>query len=356
MKKHLFLIYAALLAACTLFVGCEKDSDGPKAPSIVPDDALFVVNAGNWGSSNASLTIYDPATQTVQNEAFTAINGYKLGDTAQSMTINDNTGWIVVNNSHILFAVDLKTMKEKGRITGIHSPRYLCFVSDTKAYVSQMYSNKLTIINPKTYEITGTITCPGMEANSGSTEEMVYDDGYLYVSCWSYQKRILKIDTRTDKVVGEVEVGIQPCALVEDTNDKLWTLCDGGYEGNPLGYEAPTLVRINPKTMTIEATFAFTKGDYISKIRINDDENRIYWLNNGSLYRMSISDPALPTTPLVAGEGFFYSLTVDPEREEIYCSDAIDYQQQGIIYRYSATGSLIDSFYGGIIPTEFCWN
>lgn len=355
MKKNLFWLLAAALMV-GLCPACSDDDDPQQEVGPVPEHALFVVNSGNWGSSNASLTLYNPKTKEVTNEIFTALNGYKLGDTAQSMTVNDDIAWVVINNSHIVFAIDLKTMKEKGRITGVHSPRYICFASDEKAYISQMYSNQIVIINPKTYTVTGTITCPDMVAESGSTEEMIYEDGYLYVTCWSYHKRILKIDTKSDKVVAELEVGIQPSSIVEDDNNDLWVLCDGGqWDGNPIGYEAPTLSRINRKTMQIEKQFTFTKGDYLSRLRINDDEDYLYWVNNGALYRMSIYDDTLPTTPLIQGEGTFYAIALDPENEDIYLSDAIDYQQQGIIYRYSARGELIDSFYAGIIPTDFCW-
>lgn len=352
MKKHLFLIWAAL-AASLLFVGCEKDSDGPKEPALVPDHALFVVNSGNLGSSNASLTIYDPATKTAQNEVFTAINGYKLGDTAQSMTIHDNTGWIVVNNSHIIFAIDLETMKEKGRITGINSPRYICFVSDTKAYVSQMYSNKISIINPKTYEITGTITCPNMDTTSGSSEQMLLHDGYLYVSCWSFQKDILKIDTATDQIVATLEVGTQPASLVLDCNNKLWTLCDGCYS-----MENPTLCRINPTTMTLEKEFTLAKGgDFFPRVHLNSTNDKLYWINNGTIYSMPINAETLPATPTIQrDDARFYSMTIDPLTNEIYAGDAIDSQQPGILYRYSNSGALLDSFYVGIIPENYCWN
>ena len=57
---------------------------------------------------------------------------------------------------------------------------------------------------------------------TGSTEQMVQCGDYVYVNCWSYQNRILKIDTRTDKVVDQLTVGIQPTSLVMDKNFKLW--------------------------------------------------------------------------------------------------------------------------------------
>ena len=71
---------------------------------------------------------------------------------------------------------------------------------------------------------------------------------------------------------------------------------------------------------------------------------------------MSISDTSLPSTPFINGNGkLFYSLAVDPNRNEIYVSDAIDYLQRGSIYRYSAAGNLIDQFKAGIIPGGFCF-
>ena len=54
---------------------------------------------------------YDPATCEVENEVFYRANGFKLGDVAQSMVIRDGMGWIVVNNSHVIFAIDINTFK-----------------------------------------------------------------------------------------------------------------------------------------------------------------------------------------------------------------------------------------------------
>ena len=207
--------------------------------------------------------------------------------------------------------------------------------------------------------ITGTITVPkntAIAGHTGSTEEMAVIGKYLYVTCWSYEKTIVKIDTSTDKVVATLEVGLQPASLVKDNNGKLWTICDGGYEGSPVGYEAPTLCRIDPEKMAVEARYSFAKGDYISKVRINGTGDKLYWLNGGALYAMEIGAESLPTAKSLNADGYLYALTIDPKTNEIYVADAIDYQQAGIVYRYSAAGELLDSFYVGVIPTEFCWN
>ena len=195
---------------------------------------LFITNEGNFQYGNATLSYYDPATKQVQNEIFFRANGMKLGDVAQSMTIYDNKGWVVVNNSHVIFAIDLNTFKEVGRIENLTSPRYIHFLSDEKAYVTQLWDNRIFIINPRTYEITGHIQVPDMTMESGSTEQMVQYGKYVYCNCWSYQNRIIKIDTETDQVVEELKVGIQPTSLVMDKNHKMWTITDGGYEGSPV--------------------------------------------------------------------------------------------------------------------------
>ena len=222
-----------------LLAGCMKWDYGTTEEFSASGRGLFVTNEGNFQYGNATLSYYDPKTKRVENEVFFRANGFKLGDVAQSMTVRDGVGWIVVNNSHVIFAIDIDTFREVGRITDLTSPRYIHFLSDEKAYVTQIWDNRIFIVNPKRYEITGYIECPGMTMESGSTEQMVQYGKYVYVNCWSYQNRILKIDTETDEVVDELTVGIQPTSLVMDKNHKLWTITDGGYEGVALRLRSP---------------------------------------------------------------------------------------------------------------------
>ena len=261
-----FSIFILILSSLTLG-GCMEWDYGETEDFDVTGSGLFITNEGNFQYGNATLSYYDPATNTVQNEVFFRANGMKLGDVAQSMSIYDNKGWIVVNNSHVIFAIDLNTFKEIGRIENLTSPRYIHFLSDEKAYVTQLWDNRIFIVNPKTYEITGYITVPDMTMESGSTEQMVQYGKYVYCNCWSYQNRIIKIDTETDQVVDQLTVGIQPTSLVLDRYDKMWTVTDGGYEGSPYGHEAPSLYRIDAATFTIEKQFKFKFGDWPSEVQ-----------------------------------------------------------------------------------------
>lgn len=324
----------------------EFDGSGP---------GLFIVNEGNFQYGNASLSFYSPASGTVQNEVFIRANGFKLGDVAQSMTIRDDLGWIVVNNSHVIFAIDTDTFKERGRIENLPSPRYIHFVSDEKAYVSQIWDNRIFIINPKTYSVTGHITVPHMTLESGSTEQMVQQGKFVYVNCWSYQNRILKIDTESDEIVAELEVGIQPQSIALDCNGKLWATTDGGYEGSPYGEENPKLVKIDLSSFTVEKEWPLTEGEDATELQTNGSGNKIYWLKD-DVWEMDVNAESLPDTPILPSRGtLYYGLTVSPDNGDIYVADAVDYQQKGMIYRYSSAGELIESFSVGITPAAFAW-
>ena len=350
LTKIIVLIITAVLA-----VGCMEWDYGMEEEFSVEGHGLFITNEGNFQYGNATLSYYDPATGDVENEVFYRANGMKLGDVAQSMVIRDGIGWIVVNNSHVIFAIDIKTFKEVGRITNLTSPRYIHFLSDEKAYVTQIWDNRIFIVNPKTFQITGHIECPNMTTESGSTEQMVQWGKYVYVNCWSYQNRILKIDTTTDTVVDELQVGIQPTSLVLDKNGKMWTITDGGYEGSPYGYEAPSLYRIDAETFTIEKRFKFKLGDWPSEVQLNGTGDKLYWLND-DVWEMSVDAERIPAKPFLEyQETLYYGLTIDPTSGDVYVADAIDYQQQGKVYRFTSDGKLIDEFYVGIIPGAFCW-
>ena len=185
---------------------------------------------------------------------------------------------------------------------------------------------------------------------------MVQYGDFVFTNCWSYDNKILVIDTRTDSVVKYIEVGKQPTSLALDRFGKIWTVTDGGYPGSPYGQEAPGLYRIDAATQQVDRAFMFRFGDRASEVCLNGTRDTLYFIKD-HVWRMDVRSESLPEKPFLENMtgNYWYGLTVDPRTSEVYLADALDYVQPGWVFRYSARGELLDSFQVGIIPGAFCF-
>lgn len=357
MKKIRRWLYALLIFF--LLASCTKDPIETVFFSFKGEQGVFICNEGNFMYGNASLSFYDTNSGNVTNHVFQARNGAPLGDVVQSMNILGDRGFVVVNNSGKIYVINTETAEFEGSITGLTSPRHIHFVNAEKAYISDLYESKITIINPETLQKTGTIDVskPASEFLQHSTEQMVQFGKNVFVSCWSYDNTILVIDTETDRVIEEIEVPIQPKSMVLDKNGKLWVLTDGGFDGSPFGFEAPALVKIDASTFETERLWRFTKGDHPAALTTNATADTLYFLNL-HVWQMPVDATRIPEIPFIESTytdtyGGFYSLSIDPKTSDVYVGDAIDHRQDGMVYRYSATGKLKDNFRVGIAPGYF---
>ena len=356
MKNFLFLIICVL----GLF-SCAKSPIDTVFFDFTGNSGVYIVNEGNFMYGNSSLSFYDPITKRVVNHVFQARNGAPLGDVAQSMIIWNNLGFIVINNSGKIYIIDSSTAEYKGQITGLSSPRYIHVINSQKAYITDLYARKITIFNPTTFEKTGIIKVGNSksEFNQHSTEQMIQYKNLVFTNCWSYDNKILVIDSNTDQLVDSIEVLKQPNSMVIDRNNKIWVITDGGFEGSPYGYEQAGLLKIDAETREIERSFRFALGDHPLNLCINPSKDTIFFLNR-HVWKMAVTEKRLPEKPFIASEytsstGGFYSLGIDPASSEIYLGDAIDHRQNGMVRRYASSGKLIDEFKVGISPGDFAF-
>lgn len=110
MQKHT----AFLLVAGLALAGCKKDDDTPPSGVVTGGKTVFVVNEGNYLQGNAAITRFNKDTRAVDRDLFKAANNNApLGDVAQSMTIKDTKGYIVVNNSNKVVVVNVATLSSR---------------------------------------------------------------------------------------------------------------------------------------------------------------------------------------------------------------------------------------------------
>ncbi|MDE5422826.1 YncE family protein [Ancylomarina sp. DW003] len=327
---------------------------------IINEDYVLISNEGNFMYGNASISYYNKTTHELINDVFSKQNIMPIGDVVQSIVLRDGLAYIVVNNSGKIFVINmgkfphLPAFAYVGKVTGLVSPRYIHFINNSKAYITDLYAKSITIFNPETLDKTGFISVDNKSSEfyQHPTEQMVQYDKYVFTNCWSYDNKLLVIDSEKDIVVDSINVGLQPTSLVLDKNNKLWTITDGGYKGSPYGFEAPSLWKIDAKSRKVEQVFHFKEGDRGSEVKLNGAKDSLYFINKG-IWRMSITDENLPSKAFISGENkLFYGLNIDPVDSDIYAIDAIDYVQPGLVYRISSQGKPIDTMRVGIIPGE----
>ncbi len=345
--------YSIFIFIILVTTSCSKtETDNPTAVNL-NKGGIFILNEGNYSVANSSLSYFYPNEDSTQNSLFYKANNAPLGDVAQSITLHKNTAYIVINNSGLIYGVNSKTIEFEGKISGLVSPREMVIISDNKAYVSDLYNTSITIVNPQEYIATGHIQI------GKSTDGLVKHGNYVFGANWSSYNQttinntVMIIDSENDMIVDSIVVGIEPNSMVFDKNNQLWVLCSGGF----MNEEKPTLWQINPVTFEIVKSITFS--DILhnpENLCINGNGDSLYFVNK-DIYGMSISDNEIPTSSLIpSDEKLIYTISVDPVNNDIYISDAIDYNQSGTIYRYNSTGTLISSFEAGIIPGDIMFN
>ncbi|MBL4624017.1 MAG: hypothetical protein JKY42_02575 [Flavobacteriales bacterium] len=334
-----------------LLASCEKDNViGPQCVECPSDTLeldvvtkLFVINEGNFGWGNASLSLYDIENMFIQNQVYqTANEGNLLGDVAMSFEIINEKGYLTVNNSDKVVIVDLTTFEKRDEITSVNSPRFIKSVTKNKAYLTSLYAGEIYVIDLTDNSVASTIQ------TGGWTEELLINGQYAFVVNRDLDQLHI-IDVSTDIMVESIQVGKSPNSVILDANNDLWVLCDGGFEE-----ENAELIKISTADFSVLSTFQFSNiqsspGD----LAINGDGDVLYFLNQG-VVKMKITGTALPASVLIQTDGkTFYGLEVDSQTGDIYVSDVKDYVQEGQIYRYTSEGLELDNFKVGIIPGTF---
>jgi len=333
------------LLVCLAFVifSCKKEEEEKPAKAFsAAQDGIYISNEGGFTTGKASITYSDGTEAETIQDVYRVANNISLGDVCQSMTKIDGFIYLVVNNSSKIEVVQATTMKKASTITGFTSPRYMMRATSDKAYVSDLYSNQITIVDVTSNTISGNIPL------AGSTEAMLQYNNKMYVTNLS-TSYLYVIDVFTDVVEDSIAIGMGGNSIQLDNNNKLWILCGGDFVTS-----APaSLHRVDPATNTNEMSITFPAGDYPTRLCINETRDQLFYLNM-NVYKMSIADSTLPASPFVHALGKnFYGMAYDKVSTLLYVSDAIDYQQAGRIHRYTSNGVEVSGFPAGIIPGDF---
>ncbi|HYG50150.1 MAG TPA: DUF5074 domain-containing protein [Flavobacteriales bacterium] len=341
MKLYKYILLF-ILASGTIF-SCKKDIP-PERPqedvTLGASGGVFIVNEGNYLFGNAKLGYYNKAENSTVIDLYEETNGTGAGDVLQSMYVFNSRAFLVVNNSGYIKVCDPVTLANTATIAGFTSPRYFLPVSNNKAYVTDLYANKIWIVNLASNSISGSVPL------NGWCEEMAEIFGMVYIANYTRGK-VYVLDASTDVLVDSISLTKGCGSIRQDANGKLWALCSGETATST----PAALYRIDPITNNVEFTLPLPNSP--ARLCTNGTADTLYFLNSG-VYQFPIASTSMSASPLIpTGTSNFYGLGIDPHTSLIYVSDAKDYIQYGRVLIHKPNGTFVKEFDTGIIPGDF---
>lgn len=334
---------ATLFVSAALFVSCDDTENKPKGNF---EKGVFVINEGNYGSGNGTVTFYNINDKSTTADIFGLVNDERaLGDVVQSMTITGDEAYIVVNNDNKVEITNANTFEAIHTLTDVKLPRYFA-TANGKGYLTEWVSfaesGRVSVVDLKTHAIIKTI------ATDDGSENLIAVGTKIFVSN-NFTNTISVINTSTDAVVNTIEVASSPGEFVLDAQNKLWVICGGDYTENN-----GALVQIDPSTEAVVKTIELTRNVPV-KLATDKTKNFLYFYAGKSVYKVSIAATTEPTEALLTEDNAssFYGMDVDSNNGVLYIGDPEGFISNGTVYRYNLDGSFIDSFEAGKGPNGF---
>lgn len=336
-------LYLGLLTLALLFTSCSSDELITEIPLGAYDNGVFIINEGNFGTPNASVSFLSNDFSTSQNNIFGIVNPTKtLGDVAQSMSFYEDKAFIVVNNSNEVEVVNRHTFQSLATITDhVGHPRYSVSFNG-RLYVTNDTSKDVAVYDANSYAYITSIPV------NKTVERIVVANGKLYVmnGSFGFGNEVTVINPITNTVVTTitVEEGINS---LEEKNGSVYALC-----GN---VDRSKLFKIN----TSSNTATFIESTTLKDARNMDiDGNKIYYTKGIGVYSMNLNAASFTETPLfsVTDNSFSTLYGFGVIDGKIYTSDANGFSQDGIVTVYSSTGTVLKTVTAGKGPNGFYSN
>lgn len=333
------IILAAFSVALTL-PACTPENSADVPAGL---EGIFVLNNGNWGANDASLSIYDPVTKSVTGGVFFSVNGRHLGDLGQDIAVLGDDIYIAVNNSQVIFVTDraLKIRKViEATEGGVRlSPRTFA-VAEGKVYVTY-YEGWLGEIDPATYSVRTTAVGPNPDG-------VAYAGGKLYVAnsggmLPEFGNTVSVVDAVSFREVSTIEVSRNPSSVVADGSGKYVYVSSFGNFADI----KPGLQVIETSSSTVSAVdyadvknIVMGKDDELIVVTGVNDEN---WNIAGTLWRHDAGSNRKAGKFTGSVISPYYSISADPETGYVFVGTS-DYQTNGDVYWLDAGGRLLDKF------------
>ena len=403
LKNKIYIISSCLILS--ILTSCRGDEiifpaeyevlpiESRELTSFAPNEpiGMYLLNEGNMGSNKATIDYLDFCNGTYIRNIYGERNPNvikELGDVGNDIQVYGNRLYAVINCSHKVEVMDLRTCRRIGQID-IPNCRYIRFHQD-KAYISS-YVGPVSI-DPNAqlgaiFEVdTATLRITRQVTVGYQPEEFEIIGNYLYVAnsggyrAPDYDSTLSVVDLTDFRQVKKIPVCVNPHRVRKDPYDRLWITSRGDHKdiqpqltcfspitnssserpigGTPSNSHTVASYNISPSEMVIINDSMYFYGSHWS------DEI----MSNQTTYGAFNIQSQIPNNqyPISNIQSFItdgteqnikipYGIQVNPYNGDIYITDAKNYVSSGQLHCYSREGKRKWSVRTGDIPAHMCF-
>lgn len=384
MKTVRKILFLPLLCLAVLFACREIELVVPTEYELLPGvpidpDArpagMYLLNEANMGSNKSSIDYVDFRNAYYVRNIYAERNPEvvkELGDVGNDIQIYGNKLYAVINCSHKVEVMDVRTCKRIGQVD-IPNCRYIRFAKG-KAYVSAYVGP--VAIDPNAqlgavYEVdTASLAVTRKVTVGYQPDELEVLGEYLYVTnsggyrAPDYDSTVSVVEIYGMKQIQKIPVGINLHRIRKDCYGKLWVTSRGDYNTIPSRLYVLDRKDKNSKEMVVKDTLdipcseMYIQGDslYFYSVEWNKQTERntvtygIIDVRTGQLVTDHFITDGTEQDIVIP-----YGICVHPTTGDIYVTDAKNYVSSGVLHCYDRHGKKKWSVRTGDIPAHMAF-
>ena len=384
MKTVRKILFLPLLCLAVLFACREIELVVPTEYELLPGvpidpDArpagMYLLNEANMGSNKSSIDYVDFRNAYYVRNIYAERNPEvvkELGDVGNDIQIYGNKLYAVINCSHKVEVMDVRTCKRIGQVD-IPNCRYIRFAKG-KAYVSAYVGP--VAIDPNAqlgavYEVdTASLAVTRKVTVGYQPDELEVLGEYLYVAnsggyrAPDYDSTVSVVEIYGMKQIQKIPVGINLHRIRKDRYGKLWVTSRGDYNTIPSRLYVLDRKDKNSKEMVVKDTLdipcseMYIQGDslYFYSVEWNKQTERntvtygIIDVRTGQLVTDHFITDGTEQDIVIP-----YGICVPPTTGDIYVTDAKNYVSSGVLHCYDRHGKKKWSVRTGDIPAHMAF-
>ncbi len=337
--KHTHIIILGLLGLS--LTACEKDKATDTTGTFANAEAI-VLNEGNFGSNDASLSALDITHSAIENSWFEKANGRGLGNQAQDIVRYNGKLYVTVTESNTLEAIDPATGAAIQKSMGSLKPRHIA-TDGGKLYISCYNPPCVVRVDAATLAIEDTCILGAFKpegiaiAQGKAFVASAYNDSYQYDN----KVYVVPLAEFPDTAKNTVTVGTNNNKVEKINDSKVILSYVGNYGDIPSG-----------AAIIDAATLAVTPvGHGLTKMTVY----------NGKVYGYDAPYGGTPSWVVINADGTVedfpfavplaspYALAVNPANGDFIITEA-DYGISGDIHCFRPDGTLRFKLEAGTYP------